>query len=99
MRTESSTYDLHPGLTGLEQLSRLIDGCKSVVAQELHTTAAGTLSSIGLEAEASLDQPLPEHVRERLKAIRRRAGCGSQQVRSAIFALKASYSEPDNAIV
>lgn len=76
-----------------------IQGERRRIAQELHTTVAQTLFSIGLEAEAGLEQPLPENVRKLLKTIRHRAGCGSQQVRSAIFALKASHSEHDDALV
>ncbi|NPV86637.1 MAG: hypothetical protein HPY45_11595 [Anaerolineae bacterium] len=69
------------------------------IADELHRSVAQTLFSIGMEAEAALEQTMTEPLKQHLETIRRRAAEGNREVRSLIASLRQdSPAEAHNPI-
>jgi signal transduction histidine kinase len=73
-----------------EELARLRE--RQRIAQALHDTLAQMLFTIGLEADWCINHiPLDGEARQKLQAIRRLAARSSDELRSAIFALRSHY--------
>lgn len=73
-----------------EELARLRE--RQRIAQALHDTLAQMLFTIGLEAEWCINHiSLEREARQRLQAIRRLAARSSDELRSAIFALRSHH--------
>jgi signal transduction histidine kinase len=81
-----------------EELARLKE--RQRIAQALHDTVAQMLFSIGLEVQwlASHLDPDPE-IRQKLEVVRRLASRSSDELRSAIFALRSQYVARCDALV
>jgi len=81
-----------------EELARLQE--RQRISQALHDTVAQMLFSIGLEAEAGLATGgLDDHLRGRLQAVRRLAARSSDELRSAIFALRSQRLAKGDGLV
>lgn len=73
-----------------EELARLRE--RQRIARALHETVAQMLFTIGLETEWCLKHPSPDgEARQKLQTIRRLAARSSDELRSAIFALRSRY--------
>lgn len=72
------------------ELARLRE--RQRIAQALHDTVVQMLFTIGLEAEAGLNNhSSDDELRQRLQTIRRLAAHSSDELRSAIFALRSQH--------
>ncbi|MEA4909775.1 MAG: GAF domain-containing sensor histidine kinase [Chloroflexi bacterium] len=81
-----------------EELARLQE--RQRIAQALHDTVVQMLFSIGLEAEWCLTHiPAAEGFPQRLQTIRRLAARSSDELRSAIFALRSPFLAPGDGLV
>lgn len=81
-----------------DELARLRE--RQRIAQALHDTVAQMLFSIGLEVEGCLNRPdLEEPFRQRLQTVRRLAARSSDELRSAIFALRSPYLAKGDGLV
>ncbi len=73
-----------------DELARLRE--RQRIAQALHDTVVQMLFSIGLEADWCLNHaPCDEGLMQRLQTIRRLSARSSDELRSAIFALRSPY--------
>jgi len=73
-----------------DELARLRE--RQRIAQALHDTVVQMLFSIGLEADWCLNHaPAEEGLQQRLQTIRRLSARSSDELRSAIFALRSPY--------
>ncbi len=81
-----------------EELARLKE--RQRIAQALHNTVVQMLFSIGLEAEACLNILPPEDgLRQNLQTIRRLTARSSDELRSAIFALRSPFLSNGDGLV
>lgn len=81
-----------------EELARLRE--RQRIAQALHDTVAQMLFTIGLEAEWCISQLMPDgEARQKLQTIRRLSARSSDELRSAIFALRSSYLPGSEGLV
>lgn len=81
-----------------EELARVRE--RQRIAQALHDTLAQMLFTIGLEAEwCAAHLSLDGEARQKLQTIRRLAARSSDELRSAIFALRSRYLARDDSLV
>ena len=81
-----------------EGLARLQE--RQRIAQALHETVAQMLFTIGLEVEWCIDHQSPdEEARQKLQTIRRLTTRSSDELRSAIFALRSPYLAEGDGLV
>ncbi|MBE7555654.1 MAG: GAF domain-containing sensor histidine kinase [Anaerolineales bacterium] len=74
----------------VEELARLRE--RQRIAQALHDTLVQMLFTVGLEAEWCINHlPLEGEARQKIQTIRRLAARSSDELRSAVFALRSRY--------
>lgn len=81
-----------------EELARLRE--RQRIAQALHDTVAQMLFTVGLEVEWCISHPSQdEETRQKLETIRHLTARGSDELRSAIFALRSPYLAKGDGLV
>ena len=81
-----------------DELARLRE--RQRIAQALHDTVAQMLFTIGLEVEWCINHPSPdEEIRQKLETIRHLTARSSDELRSAIFALRSPYLASGDGLV
>lgn len=81
-----------------DELARLRE--RQRIAQALHDTVAQMLFTVGLEVEWCISHPPPgDEIRQKLETIRRLTTRGSDELRSAIFALRSPYLARGDGLV